>query len=415
MKSKILTVLLAAVIAICLWGYVITVERPESEKSFYQVAVVLDGENVLQDRGLMIISGEDATVTLTLAGRRSDLKNLKSSDMAAVVDLTRITEPGTHNLSYKPSIPGNVDAIKRTPDTVTLTVVEWTSKEIPVNLTYEGQVHEDYAEDRQSTTLNHDSVTVKGPKDIINQIEQAKVTIDLNDRTETFAEWFIYALCDVDGKPIEDVSTVTTDHGEIQVSMSIHQRKTVNLVYNVIDGGGLTAADVVFEASSGSITVAGSPAALVNLNEINLGTIDLGQLSQDTEKKFAVKLPEGIRNLSDVNEVTIKVNLPEMEERTYSISQIRMENVPEGLDAQLIDELLDVVIRGRKPILDRITEDHITAVVDLEGQVAGDVYLPVVIEIDGYGEVQNVGSVGQPVVQVELSEINTENKVEPAA
>ena len=74
-----------------------------------------------------------------------------------------------------------------------------------------------------------------------------------------------------------------------------------------------------------------------------------------------------------------------------------------------------MVIRGRKPILDRITEDHITAVVDLEGQVAGDVYLPVVIEIDGYGEVQNVGSVGQPVVQVELSEINTENKVEPAA
>ena len=406
MKSKILTVLLAAVIAICLWGYVITVERPESEKAFYNVAVVLDGENVLQDRGLMIISGGEQTVTLKLSGRRSDLKNLKSSDMAAVVDLTKITEPGTHNLSYKPSVPGNnIDVTKRTPDTVTFTIVEWAAKEIPVNLTYEGHVHEDYAEDRQSATRDYDSVTVTGPKDIINQIEQAKITIDLDGRTETFAERFRYALCDGDGNPIEDVSSITTDHGEIRVSMSIHQLKTVNLVYNVIEGGGLTAADVEIQVSSETITVAGSPAALVSLNEINLGTIDLGQITQTTEKKMSVKLPDGIKNRSGINEVTIKVILPDLEVRTYSISQFRMENVPEGLVAQLIAELLDVEIRGRKPILDRITPEHITAVVDLGGQVAGNAYLPVVIEVDGYGEEQNIGFVGQPMVQVKLSEI----------
>lgn len=415
MKSKILTALLAALIAVCLWGYVITVERPESEKTFYKVPVALDGDNVLRDRGLMIISGEDQTVTLKLSGRRSDLKNLKSSDMAAVVDLTRITEPGTYDLIYVPSIPGNVDVTKRTPDTIALTIVEWASKEIPVNLTYEGNVDEGYTEDRQSATLDYDSVTVTGPKEIINKIDQAKITIDLDGRKETFAERFRYALCDENGNPIEDVSSVTTDHGEIRVSMSIYQLKTVDLVYNVIDGGGLTAADVTFEASSSTITVAGSPAALANLNEINLGTIDLGQVTQNIDKKFSIKLPEGIKNHSGIDEVTIAVVLPELEVRTYSISQIHIENPPDGLGVQLIDEILDVEIRGRKPILDRITPEHITAVVDLEGQEVGDVYLPVVIEIDGYGEEQNVVSVGQPMVQVRISEGTPETEPEQAS
>ena len=132
MKSKFLTALLAAVIAICLWAYVITVERPESENTFYNVPVVLDGENVLQDRGMMITSDTDMTVTLKLSGKRSELNNLKSSDIAAVVDLSRIAEAGDKRLTYTVSIPGDstIEVVSRQPDTLSLTVMEWAAKEI---------------------------------------------------------------------------------------------------------------------------------------------------------------------------------------------------------------------------------------------------------------------------------------------
>lgn len=405
MKSKILTALLAAAIAVCLWGYVITVERPESEKTFYKVPVVLEGENVLKDRGMMITSGEDTTVTLKLAGRRSDLKNLKSSDIVAVVNLSRITEPGQKNMSYSISIPGdsNIDVVKRTPDTVAISVVEWASKPIPVNLKFEGHVPEDYGENRQGATKDHDTITVTGPKDIINQIAMAKVTIDLDGRTETFAESFRYALCDAEGTPIDDVSSVTTDYGEIRVSMSIHQLKEVKLVYTIVDGGGLTASDVEVSISpKDTITVAGSPMVLEELKEINLGTFDLGELTQTTEFKKPVKLPEGVSNRSNISEVTVTVTVPEMETRTYNTSQFRIENVPEGLEAQLIAEQLEVHLRGRGRLLDQIKPEHITAVVDLTDQEVGNVYLPVKIEIETYGEDSMVGAVGQHSVQVKL-------------
>lgn len=413
MKSKFLTALLAGLIAICLWAYVITVERPESENVFYNVPVVLDGETVLQDRGMMITSNTDLTVTLKLSGKRSDLNNLKSSDIAAVVDLSRITEAGDKKVYYDVSIPGDstIEVVSRQPDTLSLTVTEWAFKEIPVELTYEGRVPEGYYVDRQSAALEYEKVTVTGPKEIINQIEQAKITLNLENRIETIAESLRYALCDAEGNPIEDVSSVTTDRGEIKVTVSIQQLKEVRLIYDVVDGGGLTASDVNVTADYETVTVAGSTAALLGLDEINLGTVDLGELTESTELVMPIKLPEGVSNQSGFTVVHIQVALPELETRTYSVSQFRTVNVPQGLTAQIFTQFLEVKIRGRGPILDRIKPEHITAVVDLSGEVAGMFSLPVEFEITGFGAVDNVGAVEKYSVKGKLSEPEPTNTV----
>ena len=405
MKSKFLTALLAAVIAICLWAYVITVERPESENTFYNVPVVLDGENVLQDRGMMITSDTDMTVTLKLSGKRSELNNLKSSDIAAVVDLSRIAEAGDKRRTYTVSIPGDstIEVVSRQPDTLSLTVMEWAAKEIPVELTYEGRVPEGYYVDKQSASLEHEAVTVTGPKEIIGQIAQAKITLNLENRIETIAESLRYALCDAQGNPIEDVSSVTTDRGEIRVTVSIQQLKEVKLVYNVVDGGGLTAEDVKVTADYESVTVAGSTAALLGLEEINLGSVDLGTLTESTELVMAIKMPEGVSNQSGYTVVRLQVELPELETRTYSISQFRTKNVPEGLTAQIFTQILEVKIRGRGPVLNRLKPEHITAVVDLTGEEAGMFSLPVEFEIEGFGTVENIGAVEKYSVKGKLA------------
>lgn len=406
MKSKFLTALLAGLIAVCLWAYVITAERPESENTFYNVPVVLDGEAVLQDRGMMITSDADMTVTLKLSGKRSDLNKLKSSDIAAVVDLSRITEAGQKKVHYDVSIPGDstIEVVSRQPDTLTLTVMEWATKEIPVELVYDGRVSEGYYVDKQSASLDYEAVTVTGPKEIINQIEKAKITLNLENRIETISEELRYALCDAEGNPIEDVSSVTTDHGEIRVTVSIQQLKEVRMTYSVVAGGGLTAEDVRVTADYETVTVAGSTAALVGLDEINLGTVDLGQLTESTELVMAIKLPEGVSNQSGYTVVRLQVELPELETRTYSVSKFRTVNVPQGLTAQIYTQLLEVKIRGRGPVLDRLKSEHITAVVDLSGEEAGMFSLPVEFELEGFGTVENIGAIEKYSVTGKLAE-----------
>lgn len=407
MKNKLLTALLAAVIAFALWAYVITVERPESEGDFHNVPVVLDEQTVLQDRGLMITSDTDMTVSLKLSGKRSDLANLKSSDIAAVVDLSRIQEAGQKQLSYKVSIPGDasIEVISRKPDTISLTVTEWASKEIPVELEYVGRVAEGYYVDKQSATLEHETVTVTGPKDIINQIEKAKITLNLEERVETISETLRYALCDQDGNPVADVSAVKTDRNELRVTVSIQQLKEVKLVYTVVEGGGLTAEDVTVTADYETVTVAGSTAALQGLEEINLGTVELGTLTESTELVMAIKLPEGVTNQSGFTVVRLDVQLPELETRTYSISQFRAHNVSEGLTAQVYTQFLEVKIRGRGPILDRLKPEHITAVVDLTGEEAGVFSLPVEFEFQGFDLVEQIGAVDKYSITGRISEV----------
>ena len=41
MKNKLLTILLSVAIAVGMWVYVITVEQPESEETYYDIPVIL--------------------------------------------------------------------------------------------------------------------------------------------------------------------------------------------------------------------------------------------------------------------------------------------------------------------------------------------------------------------------------------
>ena len=47
MKNKVLAILMSVVVAFGLWMYVITVVSPESEKTYYDIPVVLQNKNIL--------------------------------------------------------------------------------------------------------------------------------------------------------------------------------------------------------------------------------------------------------------------------------------------------------------------------------------------------------------------------------
>ena len=70
MKNKILAILLSAVVAFGLWMYVVTFVSPESEKTYYEIPVVLQNKNILTERGLMVVS-DDPKVTLALKSSRT--------------------------------------------------------------------------------------------------------------------------------------------------------------------------------------------------------------------------------------------------------------------------------------------------------------------------------------------------------
>lgn len=405
MKNKAFRVLLSAVIAFGLWVYVITVERTETEQMFYNVPVIIDGESVLEDRGLKISSDTDLSVTLRLNGNRSVLNKLRSSDITVLVDVTRITEAGKKQLNYDVSFPGDIqdssiEVISKDPATISMTVVQWESKEIPIQTQLPGTLPESYIIDHQNIQLDSGSVTIVGAKDVVDQIAMAKVVVDMDGRTESVEERVNVILCDSKGLPVGDVSSVTPEPYRILVKVPVLMVRDIQLQLPVTEGGGLTAEDVEVTMEYDTITVSGSPAVVSKLGDtLTLGTIDLSQENESfTDREYPVKLPEGVRNISGFDTVKVSLTLPPVKVKEISVDRDRFEyiNLPEGMkEPKFRNQKLDVWIRGRETILDKVQPTDIRVVVDLSNATQTGNY-PVTITVEGFTEVGVVPDPSSP-------------------
>ena len=109
MKSKLPTLLLSFIVAMGLWLYVVATVQPGGGSELYRNSGgLLKMKPLLLDRGLMLVSGENATVSVRLYGKRANLNRLTSSDIIVTADLKAVTEPGKYELEYKVSYPSGI-------------------------------------------------------------------------------------------------------------------------------------------------------------------------------------------------------------------------------------------------------------------------------------------------------------------
>lgn len=368
-KNKILAALLSTVVAFGLWLYVITVVSPGYEETFDDIPVILRNEAELENRGFMVVSEEIPTVTLTLSGNRTDLAKVDRSNISLIVDLATVYERGTHKLSYKESFPGSVadDAITveyRYPSQIELEVELLTEKDIPVNVTYSGNVPADFIADTENVVLDNPTIHIKGPDPVVQKITQAVVEVDLAGRSESFTESYRYALCDAQSEPV-DASLIKTNVGEVSLALKVQRFKEVALEFEIIDGGGATKDTSSIEYEPKTIKIAGSEAALEAVaDQLVVGTINLGELAEDEEWEVPLNLPGSVTNLSNVESVKVSVKFPELTTKTFMVTNFTPMNVPEGLEAEIVNQALSVTVRGPQELVEKMTEDDISIMVD---------------------------------------------------
>ncbi len=407
LKNKIVMVLLSALVAFGLWVYVVTVEIPDFETTIYDIPVTMEGEVLLEDRGLVLMTERLPKVDLKLYGNRSDLNQLDNTNITLKVDLTKVYEAGEHSLTFSIGYPGNINGNEiqvqnRNPSRVTVKVEPLSRKEIPVEVVYTGEVKEGYMRDQAGVILDHATVLISGPESAVADMAKAVIQVDLTDRTESFSESYRYTLCNAQGEPVE-AGQVVTNVAEVNHTMIIQKVKEISLRVNLQEGGGATKDTVDVTLSHKTIQVAGSEAALEGLEELVIGTIDLSTLSGMTRIDLDLSLPAGVTNLTGVTKVSVVVRVKERQTKTFEIaqSQIQLLNIPEGMQAKLMNQTMTITIRGTQEQLSQMTAADIQVKVDLSGQTQGLITLkPTIILADKY---VGAGPLNAPSVSVELT------------
>ena len=403
-RNKLGSFLLAVSIALGLWLYVVNYIDTDYELTLDNVSVGLEGKSILTaDRGLMILSEDEYRVSITVSGNRQDVSKINSGNIQVVADLSKIEEPGEHKLTYNIILPGDVPSgavsYQKDPDRVTVEVARKKTKEIPVTVTYEGDVPADYIKDTAALELDHTYVEISGPEDVVDQIHHAAITVDCTGRTESIYESLRYELQDQQGEPV-DAEWITTNVSEVKVYLPVVMVKKLPLTVTLVDGGGATAATTKLSIDPAYISISGSETALAAVEELDLGIIELAQITKDQELTFDITLPEGITNVSNLPTATVSISFPKLATREFTITEFEHTNLASGMKWESLTKQLTITVRGLKAEIQRLNAADIIARVDLSGVENTSAVVPEIIFPKSY---ESLGVLGSYSVSVQVT------------
>ncbi len=406
-KSKLVTMIIALLVSVGLWFYVVTVENPEHTATISGIPVNFTGLDVLnEDQGLIITSGLDTTVALRLTGTRSEISKLEKDNIVITVDVGRITRAQDYTMNYDIDYPPEVKSSAITVDSnfpshISLTVERAATKTIDVRGELVGGPAEGYT--TEEMTFDYAQIVIWGPEEVVEQVDHALVTLERSNFEKTITTYLPYVLIDKEGAPVE-TDEITCDVEEIEVTLPVVKFKQIPLGVEFIAGGGATANDVVIkDISPETVTISGDPSVLDLVNQINLGNIDLGNVITNGTYEFKILLPNNVKNVSGEETATVEVEIRGLETKTVRLSTVEFAQVPEGFEASAMTQTLQVMIRASSDDIGQITATNVHAIADMSGIGAnvGTYTVPLVIEIYGYPD---AGVIGTYNAVVSLSE-----------
>ena len=395
-KNKVISALISVAIAFCMWLYVITVDSPDYQDTIYDIPLTMVNETALRNRNLVVTGISADSVDITFSGNRSDVLKLNKSNITLKVDLAKIYDPGVHTVEWTIALPGDVPSNaftqeNRNPDKVTLTVEDWVRKEIPVRVLFTGSVPMGIFADTENVVKDVATIWVSGASSVIEPVAEALITIDLSEHRDSISEYYRYTLVNENEEPV-DAANIEVNVEEVRVDMTIQTVKDVNLVINVVDGGGATAQTTVLNYEPRTIKVAGSETVLAELDEITLGTIYLADELETREIIFAIPEIDGVTNLSGLTEVKAYINFDSLAMKDVELENLTAINIPEGMEVEIITQKLTVQIRGPYGEVMRLTPEDLRAEVDFTGAQIGSSTFKVIIT---FGDTfQTLGVVG---------------------
>ncbi len=369
LNSNAFYAVIAVLLSVTLWFYVTSQDGIEETRTISGIPVQFSGVERLEERSLMIV-GETPKVSVRVTGLPRVIASLNNENIIATVDVSRIEGASQLALAYTITYPSeyaaSVTEADRAPDSVSVTIAEYTERDIPIVGVFDGSAAEGHvAGGSEDFTFYPETLRVGGRLDLVNQIYAARVTVSGEKLTESVAGDFPYEFISNTGEVLKLDVECETDL--IYTVFPISVMKEIPLTVKFTDGGGATAKDAFATFDPAFITVSGDRVDMAAIKEILLGTVDLSQVRHGDVLTFPIPLANELTNVSGITEAKVTVSLPNLMTRTYITTNIEPINVPEGWTADIITGALAVEVRGTPSALASITGDNLRVVADLSG------------------------------------------------
>jgi YbbR domain-containing protein len=167
-----------------------------------------------------------------------------------------------------------------------------------------------------------------------------------------------------------------------------------------VAGGGATAATTKLSIDPAYISISGSETALAAMEELDLGIIELAQITKDQELTFDITLPEGITNVSNLPTATVSISFPKLSTREFTITEFDQTHLAPGMKWESLTKQLTITVRGLKAEVQRLNAADIIARVDLSGVENTSAVEPDIIFPKSY---ESLGVLGSYSISVQVT------------
>lgn len=366
------TLILSFFLAVAVWISAVNAVDPVVQRLLSRPVSI---ERIGQNANLVILTEIPNQATVTISAPQSVWDRITNdrTSVRAWVELSGLG-PGTH------TIPVNVNSlaqpakvVSKSPQTVTITLEELVTREIPVRLVRRGEPAVGFQAD--SATLNQDTVVISGPGSLVDSVNEARVTLDISQTNDSITRSIDVLALNASEVVVEGV-TITP--AQVTVDQPVSQRggyRNVAVKFTstgqIADGYRLTSMSVF----PPTVTVFSSNPALIDRlpGFVETSPLDMTGVRDDVEIRLPLNLPNGVEVVGDQT-VLVQVGVAAIEgSLTFSGLPVQVIGLPEDLVARISPQTVDVIISGPVPMLDRSSEEDVRVYLDL-GEVEAGTY-----------------------------------------
>lgn len=381
MKEKIFNNLslkiVSAVFAVILWTVIVNIYNPNTSYTFSNITVQLVNTQSLTEKNYTFEVVDGGKISVTVSGPKSVVTDLKTSDIAATADLSKVTAFTDYvdiqvQVVKDGQVLNNVEAVPRT-SALKLSIENRDTNTYAVNVNTTGTPANGYAV--ASTTTSPTYIKVTGPTSLVEGVASVGVDVDVSGAKGTVNTQSDINMYDSDGNIIANEELeMSSETADVIVEMA--RTKTVPVV---VKTSGTPSQDCVVTGTSlsqTSVVISGQQEALSKIDNITIpsSAVSIDGLSEDKTYTFKLTdyVPSGVKIVSDSRlQVTIKISKASTKTVHISSDAIKIENVSSGYNAVIEGTGIDVIISGTGTILDNVSATDITCNVNAAGLSAG--------------------------------------------
>ena len=362
LKSKKFNIVLALIIAIALWAYVLGEVNPESTATVKNIPINFTNQESLEDNGLTVLDSSQTSISVSISGQRTAITKVEPSDFSVTCDVEGLNK-GSHTVRINVTGPDNVKIDHISVEKINVDIDDLTTEEKTVEVAVNGQAGTDKEADIVETNL--ETVRVTGAKTLVDKVDKVKASVDLS-KIGTELSTFNTELTPVDKSGVQ-VLNVRLSSSEVKVTAVMLSKKTVSLEVPVT---GTDYGDIERSVSvPKTVTIKGTEDDIKDISKINCRTLDVSGVYTNDTLPLEPILPDGIQLSDDSDGLSAKVTVKDLSKKSFEFDQddIDLLNRQDGFTYTISAVTFSAELTGRESVMSGLTADDVTISADVSG------------------------------------------------